>query len=76
MRSLDGLPLERSRRFRVYHGFGPDALALSVDAARIRVNGVELPVSHGRVTIHVPREAVVELVGSSLGGAATTAAQR
>ena len=28
--SLDGLPLERSRRIRVYHGFGP---------ARVRVGG-------------------------------------
>lgn len=48
VRSLDGQPIERSARLRVFHGFGPSKLVLTTD----RVAGRKL-------TVEVKREAII-----------------
>ncbi|MDD5708707.1 MAG: DUF5696 domain-containing protein [Kiritimatiellae bacterium] len=61
LRSLDGRPLESSRRIRVYHGFGPSSVVLRTRLARATVEGKKLSVVNGQLRLDVPREAEVSL---------------
>ncbi|HUT37619.1 MAG TPA: DUF5696 domain-containing protein [Planctomycetota bacterium] len=49
VRSLDGQPIERSTKLRVFHGFGPSKLVLTTSR-----------VAEGKLTVDVTREAIIE----------------
>jgi len=62
IRSLDGLPVERSRRLRVYHAFGPAKLALRTRRAEAVVGGKMVrPDASGRVVLEVPGLEIITL---------------
>jgi len=61
VRSLDGQPLERSAKLRVFHGFGPARLVLKTARRTARADGKALTVDAGRLVVDVKREAIIEL---------------
>ena len=61
VRSLDGQPLERSRKLRVFHGFGPSRLVLATTRRAASVGGKPQAIEAGRLVIAVKREAIVAL---------------
>jgi hypothetical protein len=61
VRSLDGEPLERSAKLRVFHGFGPSKLVLTTTRKSARAGTKPLAVEGGRLLVHVKRETTIEL---------------
>jgi len=61
VRSLDGEPIERSGRLRVFHGFGPSKLALTTARRAATAAGTPLPIDEGKLVVDVKREATLEL---------------
>jgi hypothetical protein len=61
VRSLDGEPLERSARLRVFHGFGPSKLVLATSRRSARIAGNPVSVEGGKMALDVKREATVDL---------------